>query len=43
MKAKLVAQGLIPVGVCGTDFANFIRDQYNDCGRIIPAAQIQVK
>ncbi len=32
VKAKLIAQGLYPVGLCGADFAAHIRKQYDDYG-----------
>jgi tripartite-type tricarboxylate transporter receptor subunit TctC len=43
VKAKLVAQGLFPVGVCGTDFAAFIREQYDEYGRIIREVKIKAQ
>jgi tripartite-type tricarboxylate transporter receptor subunit TctC len=39
--AKLVAQGLYPVGACGAEFAAFIRRQYDDYGRAIHDAHIK--
>jgi tripartite-type tricarboxylate transporter receptor subunit TctC len=42
IKAKLVAQGLYPVGKCGAEFAAFIRKQYDDYGRAIHDANIKV-
>jgi tripartite-type tricarboxylate transporter receptor subunit TctC len=35
VKAKLVAQGLFPVGTCGADFGVLLRKQYDDFSRII--------
>jgi hypothetical protein len=35
IKAKLVAQGLYPIGKCGADFAAFLRKQYDEFGRVI--------
>jgi tripartite-type tricarboxylate transporter receptor subunit TctC len=32
-RAKLAVQGLFPVGTCGTDFAAFLRRQYDEYGR----------
>ena len=43
VKPKLVAQGLYPVGTCGTDFAAYIRRQYDDYGRIIREANIKAE
>jgi tripartite-type tricarboxylate transporter receptor subunit TctC len=42
-KAKLLAQELYPVGACGTDFATFIRVQYNEYGRAIREANIKLE
>lgn len=33
IKSKLSAQGLFPVSMCGSDFAAFIRQQYDTYGR----------
>jgi len=41
VKSKLVAQELYPVGMCGADFAAFVRKQYNDIGRVIREANIR--
>jgi len=41
VKAKLVAQGLYPVGTCGADFASYLRKQYDTNGRIIREANIK--
>jgi len=35
LKAKLVLQGLYPTGICGAEFRNFVRSQYEDYRRII--------
>ncbi len=35
VRAKLVAQEFIPVGICGADFATYLRKQYDDYGRVI--------
>ena len=43
VKAKLVAQGLFPVGMCGADFGAFIRTQYDDYGRVIREANIKAE
>jgi tripartite-type tricarboxylate transporter receptor subunit TctC len=42
-KAKLLANGLYPVGQCGGDFAGFIRNQYDEYGRIIRASNIKAE
>jgi tripartite-type tricarboxylate transporter receptor subunit TctC len=41
VRAKLDAQGLYPAGTCGTDFAAYLRAQYEEYGRIIREANIQ--
>jgi tripartite-type tricarboxylate transporter receptor subunit TctC len=43
MKAKLVGQGLVPVRVCGAEFAARLRKQYDDYGRVIREANIKVE
>jgi tripartite-type tricarboxylate transporter receptor subunit TctC len=43
VKAKLVGQGLYPVGACGADFAALLRKQYDDYGRIIREAKIKAE
>jgi len=35
LKSKLVLQGLHPTGMCGAEFRNFVRSQYEDYRRII--------
>jgi tripartite-type tricarboxylate transporter receptor subunit TctC len=42
-RAKLLAQALYPVGICGADFAGFIRKQFDDYGHLIRAFQIRVE
>jgi tripartite-type tricarboxylate transporter receptor subunit TctC len=39
--AKLVAQGYDPVGLCGPEFATYLRKQYGDYGRAIREANIK--
>jgi tripartite-type tricarboxylate transporter receptor subunit TctC len=41
MKPKFAIQGLHPVGVCGADFGSFLRNQYDDYGRVIREANIK--
>jgi tripartite-type tricarboxylate transporter receptor subunit TctC len=41
VKAKFTIQGLYPVGMCGMDFARYLRKQYDDFGRILREANIK--
>lgn len=41
VRAKLVAQGFSPVGMCGADFAALLRRQYEEYGRVIREANIK--
>ena len=41
IKAKLLAQGLFPVGTCGADFAAHLRRQFDEYGRVIREANIR--
>jgi tripartite-type tricarboxylate transporter receptor subunit TctC len=43
VKAKLVAQGHYPVGICGADFGALLRKQYDEFGRIIREANIKAE
>jgi len=43
LKAKLAVQGLYPVGICGADFAAFLRKQYDQYGRAIREANIKAE
>jgi tripartite-type tricarboxylate transporter receptor subunit TctC len=43
IREKLAAQGLFPVGTCGADFADLVRRQYEDYGRVIKAANIKAE
>ena len=43
VKAKLVVQGLYPVGTCGANFAAELRRQYADYGRVIREANIKAE
>jgi tripartite-type tricarboxylate transporter receptor subunit TctC len=43
LKAKLDAQGLYPVGACGSDFGTRLRRQYEEYGRVIKDAQIRAE
>jgi tripartite-type tricarboxylate transporter receptor subunit TctC len=40
IKAKLAAQGLRPVGMCGAGFEDYVRRQYRDYGDVIRKADI---
>lgn len=41
VKAKLVAQGLYPVGMCGAEFSDYFRKQYLEYGRVIRESGIR--
>ena len=43
IKAKLVVQGLYPVGMCGADFGALLRRQYDEFGRVIREANIKAE
>jgi tripartite-type tricarboxylate transporter receptor subunit TctC len=43
VKAKLLAQGLFPVGTCGAGFGDFLRKQYDDFGAGIQAGNIKAQ
>jgi len=43
LKSKLEVQGLYPVGMCGNDFASFLRRQYDDYARIIRESNIKAE
>ena len=43
VKSKLESQGLYPVGICGSEFASFIRSQYDLYGRVIRAANMKTQ
>jgi tripartite-type tricarboxylate transporter receptor subunit TctC len=43
VKAKLIAQGLLPVGICGAEFSAFLRKQYDEYGRVIREANIKAE
>jgi len=42
VKAKLLAVGMSPVGLCGADFAAYVRKQHDEYDRVIRAANINV-
>jgi tripartite-type tricarboxylate transporter receptor subunit TctC len=41
VKAKLVARGLFPIGMCGADFGDYFRKQYIEYGRVIRESGIR--
>jgi tripartite-type tricarboxylate transporter receptor subunit TctC len=43
VKAKLVAQGYIPVTMCGADFGALLRKEYDEYGRVIREANIKAE
>jgi len=43
VKAKLVLQGLYPVGICGADFGVLLRNQYDDYGRVIRESNMKAE
>jgi len=43
VKSKLVIQGLYPVGVCGADFGAFLREKYDEYGRVLSKAHIKAE
>jgi tripartite-type tricarboxylate transporter receptor subunit TctC len=42
-RAKLAPLGLLPVGLCGADFAALLRKQYDDFGQVIREANTKVE
>jgi tripartite-type tricarboxylate transporter receptor subunit TctC len=43
VKAKLVAQGLYPVAICGADFGKLLRKQYDEYGRLVRETSIKAQ
>lgn len=43
VKSKLVGQGLYPVGICGADFGAFLREKYDEYGRVLREANIRAE
>jgi tripartite-type tricarboxylate transporter receptor subunit TctC len=41
VKAKLALQGLYPVGMCGAEFAEFVRKRYDEYGEAIRATNLK--
>jgi tripartite-type tricarboxylate transporter receptor subunit TctC len=43
VKAKLALQGLYPVGLCGDEFAAYVRKRYDDYGQMIRESNIKAE
>jgi tripartite-type tricarboxylate transporter receptor subunit TctC len=43
VKSKLVGQGLYPAGICGADFGAFLREKYDEYGRVLREANIKAE
>ena len=43
VKQKLALQELYPVGICGAEFAAYLRKQYDNYGRVIRDANIKAE
>jgi len=43
VKARLDTQGLLPAVMCGADFAEFVREQYAEFGRVIREANLKAE
>jgi tripartite-type tricarboxylate transporter receptor subunit TctC len=43
VRAKLIAVGFYPVGICGADFGAHVREQYDEYGRVIREANIKAE
>ena len=43
VKAKLALQGLYPVGICGDEFAAYIRKRFDDYGEMIKESNIKAQ
>ena len=43
VKAKLALQGLYPVGICGDEFAAYIRKRFDDYGEMIRESNIKAQ
>jgi tripartite-type tricarboxylate transporter receptor subunit TctC len=41
VRANIEAQGFQPIGICGAEFAEVLRKQYDDFGRVIREAKIR--
>jgi len=41
VRAKLIAQGFSPVGLCGADYGSLLRKQHDEFGRLIHEANIK--
>ena len=43
MKAKLALQGLYPVGMCGDEFAAYVRKRFDDYSEMIRESNIKAQ
>jgi tripartite-type tricarboxylate transporter receptor subunit TctC len=43
VQSKLVIQGLYPVGICGADFGAYLREKYDEYGRVLREANIKAE
>jgi tripartite-type tricarboxylate transporter receptor subunit TctC len=43
VEARLVALGLYPVGICGKEFAAYLRTQYDNYARVIRESNIKAQ
>jgi hypothetical protein len=43
LKSKLVAQGLYPVGICGTDYVTNLHKTFDEYGRVVREANIRAE
>ena len=43
VKAKLALQGLYPVGMCGDEFAAYVRKRFDDYGEMIKESNIKAQ
>ena len=43
VKAKLALQGLYPVGMCGDEFAAYVRKRFDDYGEMIRESNIKAQ
>jgi tripartite-type tricarboxylate transporter receptor subunit TctC len=43
LRSRLMTQGMKPAGLCGAEFASYLRKQFDDYGRIITEANIKAE
>jgi hypothetical protein len=41
VRAKLISNGIYPALICGAEYASYLRQQYDECGRAIRAVNIR--